>query len=111
MTYEHPPCRTALSEFEGAAVGLLGLSLMGFDYFCIICVRVMPRGSSSDQASILRSTGRQFLSLKGLAVSADDMQTEGKQRHPEVILLWLHRNTANRQRLILNDTFKLAVSI
>lgn len=67
----------------------------------------MQRGSVWDQASILWSTRRRVLSQKGLAVSADDMQTEGKQRHQEVILLWLHRNAANRQRLILNDTFVL----
>lgn len=67
----------------------------------------MQRGSSWDQASILWSTGRQFLSQKELAVSADDMQTEEKQRHQEMILLGFHRNTANRQRLILNDTFIL----
>lgn len=78
----------ASSEFEQAAVGLLGLSLVGFNYFHIICVRVMQRGSSWDQASMVLSTGRQFLSQRGHAIPADKMQTEGKQRHQEVILLW-----------------------
>lgn len=89
-TCEHPPCtRTASSEFVEAAVELLGLSLVGFNYFCIICVRVMQRGSSWDQASVLLSTGRQFLSQRVHAVSADKMKTGGKRG----ILLWLHRQT------------------
>lgn len=56
----------------------------------------------------LHFTGRQFPSQKGLAVSADDTQTEGKQRQQEEILLWLHRNTGSKQTLILKWHFYIS---